>query len=147
MDDSVAVGGCKLIDLPATRDHRGLLTVAEASSPVPFGIRRLYCISEVPKGEKRGGHAHRDLEELVIAIRGSFDVVISDGSSSQTITMNRPDQALYIPPLVWHELVNFSSDAIVLGVASTEYDSDDYYRNYESFLETVCRADSDSTVP
>src|SRR5581483_10029903 len=117
MADSLTVARCKLIDLPTSSDRRGLLTVAEANSAIPFRFRRLYYISVVPEGEKRGGHAHRALDELVIALRGTFDVVVSDGSSSATLTMNRPDQALHIPPLVWHELENFSSDPILPAVA------------------------------
>jgi dTDP-4-dehydrorhamnose 3,5-epimerase-like enzyme len=119
--------------LPRIADLRGNLTFVEGGRHVPFEIRRAYTIYNVPGGEKRGGHAYRTLHEFVIAMSGSFDVVLSDGRTNDRMSLNRAYQGLYIPPMMWRGMENFSTNSVALVLASAHYDERDYIRDYEAF--------------
>ncbi len=125
---------CELVSLPRITDPRGSLTFIEAGRPVPFEIRRSYWIYDVPGGEMRGGHAYRTLQECVIALSGSFDVVLDDGTERRTVPLNRSYQGLVVPSMVWRRLDNFSTNAVCLVLASQHYDANDYIREYGAFL-------------
>jgi dTDP-4-dehydrorhamnose 3,5-epimerase-like enzyme len=137
MRSELNVHGCRVIDLPVVADPRGNLTFIESSRHAPFEIARVYYLYDVPGGESRAGHAHRELEELIIAASGSFDVIVDDGKSRDRVTLNRSYYALYLPNMVWREIENFSSGAVTLVLASLPYDEDDYYREYDEFLGAV----------
>jgi hypothetical protein len=130
-----SIAGCRLLDLPIVDDRRGNLTFIEGRRHVPFDIRRVYWLYDVPGGESRAGHAHRTLEQMLVAASGSFDVVLSDGVATETFTLNRSYVGLYIAPMTWREIVNFSSCAVCLALASMPYDESDYYRDYEEFVQ------------
>jgi hypothetical protein len=130
-----SIAGCRLLDLPIVDDRRGNLTFIEGRRHVPFDIRRVYWLYDVPGGESRAGHAHRTLEQMLVAASGSFDVVLSDGVATETFTLNRSYVGLYIAPMTWREIVNFSSGAVCLAFASMPYDESDYYRDYEEFVQ------------
>ncbi|MCF1708571.1 FdtA/QdtA family cupin domain-containing protein [Tabrizicola sp. J26] len=125
--------GCQLVDIPKITDPRGNLSFIEANSHIDFDIERVYYLYDVPAGAERGGHAHKALSQLLIAISGSFDVRLDDGLSEVRVTLNRPFQGLIIRPMVWRELDNFSSGAVCLVLASHHYDESDYYRDYDIF--------------
>jgi WxcM-like, C-terminal len=133
----MSINACKVLDLPKITDARGNLTFAESNSHVPFDIRRVYYLYDVPAGAERGGHGHKQLSQLVIALSGSFNVILDDGYERRTIHLNRPFQGLYICPMIWRELGNFSSGSVCLVLASDFYDEDDYYRDYETFRKSV----------
>lgn len=124
---------CGLIDLPRITDPRGNLSFIEAHRHVPFEIKRVYYLYDVPGGESRGGHAHKNLEQFIIAASGSFDVVLRDGDERKQFFLNRSYYGLYVPKMVWRELVNFSSGSVCLVLASDYYQEDDYYREFEDF--------------
>jgi dTDP-4-dehydrorhamnose 3,5-epimerase-like enzyme len=124
---------CKLIELPVVQNPQGNLTFIEGDRHIPFPIARVYYLYDVPGGATRGGHAHRALEQLIIAITGSFDVIVDDGSARRTVTLNRSRIGLHMPPMIWRELVNFSSGAVCIVLASAYYDESDYFRDYEEF--------------
>lgn len=127
--------GCRIVDLPRITDPRGNLTFLEGGAQVPFDIARVYYLYDVPGGESRGGHAHRELEQLIIAAAGSFDVVVDNGTEAARFHLNRSYYGLYLPRLTWRELGNFSSGSVCLVLASRPYSEEDYYRDYDSFLE------------
>ena len=131
------LGGCRLIDLPKVVDARGNLTFIEGSRHLPFEARRVFYLYDVPAGESRAGHAHRELEEVIIAVSGSFDVLIDNGYQTLRVHKNRPYCGLYVPQKVWRSLDNFSSGSVCLVLASRPYDPDDYYRDYNEFLAGV----------
>jgi dTDP-4-dehydrorhamnose 3,5-epimerase-like enzyme len=124
----------RIINLPKVHDPRGNLTFIEGSRHIPFDIKRVYYLYDVPGGETRGGHAHKKLQQLIVALSGSFDVVLDDGKSRQTFSLNRSYYGLYIPNMVWRELENFSSASVCLVLASEPYDEEDYYRDHDDFL-------------
>lgn len=128
---------CRLIELPRINDPRGNLTFVEGNRHVPFDIRRVYYLYDVPGGAERGGHAHKELHQLIIAMSGSFDVVLDDGKERRRHHLNRSYYGLYIPPMVWRELDNFSSGSVCLVLASLPFDESDYYRDYEVFRRLV----------
>lgn len=128
---------CILIDLPKISDPRGNLTFIEGKNHIPFDITRVYYLYDVPGGAERGGHAHKALHQLIIAMSGSFDVILDDGHGKKRIHLNRSYTGLYVCPMIWRELDNFSSGSVCMVLASNLYDEDDYYRNYDSFIREV----------
>ena len=138
------VPSVSLIELPKITDYRGNLTFIEGNRHLPFAIRRVYYLYDVPAGAMRGGHAHKKLEQFVIAASGSFTVVVDDGTTRKNFFLNRPHYGLYIPRMVWRELEDFSSGSICVVLASEEYDESDYYREYESFKSAVGKSADDS---
>lgn len=129
------VEDCKLIELGKNHHANGNLTVVENGMQVPFDIKRVYYLYDVPGGEERGGHSHKALKQFIVAISGAFDVVIDDGINQRTITLNRPYQGLLIVPGIWRVINNFSSGAVCLVLASEHYDEADYVRDYQEFKQ------------
>lgn len=125
---------CRLITLPKITDPRGNLTYVESKHHIPFNLKRVFYLYDVPGGESRAGHALKTCEQFLVAISGSFDVTVNDGGQKQTFHLNRSYYGLYIPPMIWRELDNFSSGAVCLALVSTFYNADDYYRDYHTFL-------------
>ena len=125
---------CEIIEIPRFSDERGNLSFIESRKHIPFDIKRIYYLYDVPGGFERGAHAHKDLEQLIIAMSGSFDVILDDGQEKKTFHLSRSYYGLYVCPMIWRELVNFSSGAVCLVLASDFYDESDYYRNYEEYL-------------
>ncbi len=128
------IDDCQVVELNRIADRRGNLSVIEAGIDVPFDIQRVYYLYDVPGGESRGGHAHRDLQQLIIAMSGAFDVVIDDGVRRRSVTLNRSYFGLLLPQLVWRELENFSSGSVCTVLASAHYDEGDYFRDYDEFV-------------
>lgn len=124
---------CTVVDLNKLHHEKGNITVIENSKHIPFNTQRIYYLYDVPGGESRGGHAHKNLHQLIVAVGGSFDVVIDNGKEKQRISLNRPYQGLYVVPGTWRELENFSSGATCLVLASENYDEKDYIRDYNEF--------------
>ncbi len=133
-DHAFGLEQVQLVNLPKVADPRGNLTFVEGQRHVPFDIKRAYYLYDVPGGEVRGGHAHRNLEQFIIAVSGSFEVVLDDGLHRKSFFLNRSYTGLYIPRMIWRELVNFSSASVCLVLASEYYSEDDYYRDYREFL-------------
>ncbi|MGB8065428.1 MAG: FdtA/QdtA family cupin domain-containing protein [Candidatus Sulfotelmatobacter sp.] len=123
-----------MIDLPKINDPRGNLTFIEGERHVPFEIRRVYYLYDVPGGAERGGHAHKDLHQLIIAMSGSFDVVLDDGRQKMRFHLNRSYNGLYVCPMIWRALDNFSSGSVSMVLASNLYDPADYYRDFDEFV-------------
>jgi glyoxylate utilization-related uncharacterized protein len=132
-----AMSGPQIIKLPRVSDPRGNLTYIQSGGPVPFDVRRVYYLYDVPGGESRGGHAHRRLEQFIIAVSGSFDVMLDRGAEKETFQLRRADSGLYVPPMYWRELRDFSSGAVCLVLASDPFDESDYYRDYAVYLEAI----------
>lgn len=128
---------CKIIELPKISDPRGNLTFIEGDNHIPFQIERVYYLYDVPGGADRGGHAHKGLQQLIVAMSGSFDVVLDDGHEKKRIHLNRSYQGLYICPMIWRELDNFSSGSVCMVLASNIYDESDYYRDYDQFIKAL----------
>jgi hypothetical protein len=145
MDDTNTPGApgdpYHLIEFPVCSDDRGRLTAIHGQAEVPFPIRRAYYLYDVPSGASRAGHAHYELEEVLIALSGSFTVSVDDGHNRASFTLNMPFQGLFTGPLVWREIENFSSGAVCLALASTAFDEGDYIRDFEDFMRitTECR--------
>ena len=126
-----------LIDLPKILDPRGNLSFIEEENHIPFKIKRIYWIYDVPGGEFRGGHAFKKTQELIVALSGSFDIVLDDGNEEKIFSMNRSYYGLYVPDMYWRKVQNFSTNALALILASTEYEENDYIRDYEYFCKTA----------
>lgn len=126
--------GIQILSIPKIEDRRGNLSVIE-NDIVPFDIKRVYYLYDVPSGSERGGHAHKELKEFLVALSGSFDVVLKDGEEQEIVTLNKPYEGLLINPGIWRELQNFSSGSVCLVVASEVYIEEDYIRDFEEFLE------------
>ena len=124
----------RIIDLPRFFDERGNLSVLEELNQVPFEIKRVFWIYDVPGGEERGGHAYKSSKELIIALSGSFDVAVNDGNKTMKYSLNRSYYGLYVPEMTWRQMDNFSTNSLALVLSSTEYDADDYIRDYDEFL-------------
>ena len=130
-----SVYDCSVIELPVNHREKGNLTVIENGINIPFDVNRIYYLYDVPAGESRGGHAHRELKQLIVAASGSFNVVLFDGNVKRTVTLNRPFNGLLVVPGIWRELDDFSSGSVCLVMASHEYDENDYIRELGEFLE------------
>lgn len=128
---------CSIITLPKISDPRGNLTSIEGGKHVPFDIQRVYYLYDVPGGAERGGHAHKGLHQLIIAMSGSFDVVLDDGFNKKRVHLSRSYNGLYVCPMIWRELDNFSSGSVCMVLASNRYDEDDYFRDYGDFLNAA----------
>lgn len=127
----------EIIQLPKFLDARGNLSFIEENNHVPFKIERTYWIYDVPGGEKRGGHAYRENEEFIVALSGSFDVVLDDGYERKAFSLNRSYYGLYVPKMIWREMVNFSTNSLALVLSSTKYDKEDYIYDYDIFKSKV----------
>lgn len=127
----------QLIQLPKILDKRGNLSIIEEFKNIPFKIARTYWIYDVPGGEHRGGHAYRENEEFIVALSGSFDVILDDGKEKKTFSLNRSYYGLYVPKGIWREMNNFSTNSLALILASTPYNADDYIYDYQDFLRIV----------
>lgn len=130
----MSLSKCNLVDLPKITDPRGNLTFIEGSRHIPFEIQRVYYLYDVPGGAERGGHAHKALSQLIVAMSGSFDVILDDGYDRKRAHLNRSYHGLFICPMIWRELDNFSSGAVCMVLASNLYDEEDYYRDYDDFI-------------
>tara|TARA_B110000483_G_C18022252_1_gene475483 strand:- start:371 stop:778 length:408 start_codon:yes stop_codon:yes gene_type:complete len=128
---------CQIIELPKNSDPRGNLSYIEGGNHIPFAIQRVYYLYDIPGGGERGAHAHKELQQLIVAISGSFDVELSDGKQTERFTLNRPYQGLYVPTMLWRKLDNFSPGSVCMVLASNKYDEDDYYRDYQEYLNAV----------
>lgn len=129
------IDACQMVSLPKIADPRGNLTFIEGGNHIPFDIQRVYYLYDVPGGAERGGHAHKGLQQLIIAMSGSFDVVLDDGCQKKRVHLNRSYNGLYVCPMIWRELDNFSSGSVCMVLASSKYTEDDYYRNYADFIQ------------
>jgi dTDP-4-dehydrorhamnose 3,5-epimerase-like enzyme len=125
---------CQMLSLPKNHREQGNLTVVTNEVDVSFTIKRVYYLYDVPGGYSRGGHGHKELKQLVVALSGSFSITVDDGTSKQTFHLSRPDRGLMLPPGLWRELDNFSSGSICMVLASELYDENDYFRDYEKFV-------------
>ena len=132
---SYSLSNCKIIELPKIHDPRGNLTFIEEGSHISFDIKRVYYLYDVPGGAERGGHAHKALHQLIVAMSGSFDVILDDGREKKRFHLNRSYYGLYVCPMIWRELDNFSSGSVCMVLASNLYDEDDYFRNYRAYLK------------
>lgn len=130
---------CKIIELPKIPDPRGNLTFIEGGRHIPFDIKRVFYLYDVPTGEDRGEHAHKELQQFLICLSGSFDVTLDDGRTKSVIKMNRPWKGLYIPPMIWASEVNFDSGSVCLVLTSDYYNEADYIRDYNEFLDVKFR--------
>ena len=124
-----------IIDLPKFLDARGNLSFVEQENHIPFAIRRTYWLYDVPGGEARGGHAYKENQEFIVALSGSFDVILDDGNEKKTFTLNRSYYGLYVPKGLWREMENFSTNSLAMILSSTDYDANDYLRDYDEFLK------------
>ena len=131
----ISVSNCSLIELPKIESRAGNLTSIHNSIEIPFDIKRIFYLYDIPGGKDRGAHAHIECHQILIAASGSFDVLLDDGKSKKLVTLNQPYNGLYIPPGIWASEVNFSSGSICLVLASHKYDEKDYLREYNAFLK------------
>lgn len=128
---------CRIIQLPMIHNRQGNITPIHGRRDIDFDIKRVYYLYDVPGGAERGGHAHKNLRQLIVSVMGAFDVIVDDGVKRKTIHLDRAYHGLYIPTMIWRELDNFSSGAICLVLASLPYDESDYYRNYDEFVSAT----------
>ncbi len=133
----MSVADCKIIELPRVNDPRGNLTFIESGRHVPFELKRIFYLYDVPGGATRAGHALKSCHQFLIASSGSFDVIVDDGLKKERHQLNRSHYGLYIPPLIWREIENFSSNSMCMVLASEFYTESDYYREYTQFTESV----------
>lgn len=133
----MGIDGCRLIKFPVVSDPRGNLTFIESETHIPFCIQRVYYLYDVPGGAERGGHAHKGLQQIIIAMSGSFDVVLNDGAKSYRYHLNRSYNGLYVCPMIWRELDNFSSGSVCMVLASNKYDEEDYYRDFGDYCAAL----------
>lgn len=131
----ITVKDCQIIDLPRSRGRAGNLTTVFGGLHLPFDIARIYYLYDVPEGKGRGGHAHKKLQQLIIPVAGSFDLILDDGQEKRKVSLNRPNCGLYIPGHIWTRIVNFSRGSVCIVLASLPYDEQEYLRDYDEFLE------------
>jgi hypothetical protein len=136
----MALSDCRLISLPKILDPRGNLTFIEGGNHVPFEIKRIFYLYDVPGGANRAGHALKTCHQFLIAMSGSFDVILNDGAEEKRYHLNRSYYGLYIQPLIWREIDNFSSGSVCAALASEPYSAEGYHRDYEEFLQAIRRA-------
>lgn len=129
-----SVYDCVILPLGKIHNRAGNITIVEGQTDIAFDVKRIYYLYDIPGGENRGGHAHKELYQLIVAASGSFSVLLDDGQNRKIVTLNRPDYGLMVVPGIWRELFEFSSGAICLVLASRKYEQDDYVRNYDQFL-------------
>jgi hypothetical protein len=125
---------CRIIELPKIHDPHGNLTFVENSSQIPFEMQRVYYVYDVPGGAERGGHAHKGLHQFIVAMSGSFDITLDDGKNKRKFHLARSYYGLYVCPMIWREIDNFSSGSVLMCLASNKYSEDDYYRQYDDFM-------------
>jgi hypothetical protein len=125
---------CRLIELPKIHNPQGNLTFVENDAQIPFDMQRVYYVYDVPGGAERGGHAHKNLHQFIIAMSGSFDITLDDGKDKKKFHLSRSYYGLYVCPMIWREIDNFSSGSVLMCIASEKYSEEDYYRNYEAFM-------------
>jgi dTDP-4-dehydrorhamnose 3,5-epimerase-like enzyme len=130
----MSLDDCRIIELPKISDPRGNLSFVESNNQIPFSINRVYYVYDVPGGTDRGGHAHKGLHQLIIAMSGSLDVTLDDGKNKKKFHLARSYYGLYVAPMMWREIDNFSSGSVLMVLASNKYSEDDYYRNYDDFM-------------
>lgn len=133
----MSINECRIIELPKISDPRGNLTFVEGGNHIPFDIKRVYYLYDVPGGASRAAHGHKALHQLIIAMSGSFDIKLDDGLETKTFHLNRSYYGLYIPPMMWRDLDNFSSGSVCMVLASQPYQEDDYFRDYQQFIDAV----------
>jgi dTDP-4-dehydrorhamnose 3,5-epimerase-like enzyme len=131
---------CRIVNLPHFQDHRGSLTFVEPDALIPFVIQRVYYLYQMPPGSTRGGHGHRRLEQLIIAVSGSFSIELADGYRTATYQLSSPDQGLYVSPMIWRILRDFTEGTVCLVLASQRFDDSDYFRDYSEFMAAVTGA-------
>ena len=137
MRQKKTINDCKVLALPKVTDPRGNLTFIEGNNHIPFDIKRVFYLYDIPTEENRGAHAHKTLDQFLICLAGSFDVEIDDGKCQSKIHLNRPWKGLHIPPMIWAAEVNFDPGSLCLVLASDQYNEEDYIRDYEQFLEDI----------
>ncbi|WP_328807623.1 sugar 3,4-ketoisomerase [Nonomuraea antri] len=125
---------CRIVDLTEFKDARGRLSVVESGKDIPFDIKRAYYMYDIPDGVSRGAHGHRRLRQIIIAVAGSFEVVVDDGFDQATFVLDRPDKGLLMGPMVWRDMINYAPGTVGLWLVSEPYDESDYYRDYQEFL-------------
>lgn len=133
----MSIDDCRIVQLSRIEDARGSLTVIEGDDDVPFPINRIYWLYDVPGGASRAGHAHKKLQQLIVSMSGSCDIALDDGRNKRTFHLNRSYFGLYVCPMTWREIDNFSSNAVLLVLASAHYDEADYFREYQQFISAV----------
>ena len=133
----MSLNDCIILELPKVEDTRGNLTFIESNRHIPFNIQRVYYLYDVPGGSNRGGHAHKLLQQFIVAMSGSFDIVLDDGDQQKRFHLNRSYYGLYVCPMTWRYLENFSSGSVCMVLASQYYDESDYYRDYDNFSKAV----------
>jgi len=129
----MTVDSCRILDLPKISDPRGNLTFIEEERHVPFRVKRVFYLYDIPTGESRGAHAHKRLEQVMICLSGSFDVHLDDARSRRSVHLNRPWYGLYVPPMIWAAEINFDPGSVCLVLTSEHYDANDYYRDYDEY--------------
>lgn len=140
----MSIHDCKIMNISKINDPRGNLSFIESGRPVPFAIRRIYWIYDVPGGEVRGGHAYKELQEFIVSLSGSFDVVLNDGQNTKVVPLNRSYFGLWLPNMIWRRLENFSTNAVCLILASMPYTEDDYFRDFKIFQKAKMRGADDN---
>jgi len=131
------VDDCRLLELPRIHDSRGTLSVVEARKHVPFDIERVFFVYDLEPGKTRGAHAHKTLHEVVICVAGGMDLTFDDGTTRKTVRLEKPSQALYLPPMIWAWSGNYTPGTVLLALASHPYDAGDYYRDYDEYLAVM----------
>lgn len=137
------VNDCKIMTLESHANLRGNLTVAQNAGNIPFNIKRLYYIFDIPSNSERGGHSHYSEECMLVAVSGCFDVVVNDGFETRTFTLRKPNEALFVPPGLWRTLGNFSSGCVALALSSMNYDESDYVRDFDEFIRLKSNVNAD----